>query len=181
MSQQDQEVSVTFDKDLHEVATLFLDDSAQALAFVSDGDLVLGTAASLRRIGTDGSQRWSVPRSNASLIATTSTDLIIIGPDVAAYRGDGSLAWDVPHQASAVATMPDGSPVIVTTGGRVIALSAADGSILWQSGDVSATTVTVDAAGPSQRRPATSCCASKRTARRCRAGKDWPRPCEAPP
>lgn len=146
-SREDQELTFTFEKDPNELATLFLDSSAQALAFVSDGDLVVGTPSSLRRISIEGTQRWSVPRAGTALMATSATDLIVLGPDVAAYRGDGSLAWDVPHQAVAVATLPDGSPIIVTTGGRVIALSATDGSIIWQSGDVGATTIAVDAAG----------------------------------
>lgn len=142
------DVFVTFDKDVDEVATLVPDEKVSALAFTNDGDLVMALPSSLRRVGLDGTQRWSVPRAAATLLASSTLDLIIVGPDVTAYHGDGTLAWTTTLNAVAVNILPDGSPVIVTAGeGRVVALSAVDGTVRWQSSGVGATTLAVDNAG----------------------------------
>ncbi len=144
---EDREVTVTFEKDPYEVSTLFLDDAPRSLAFTGNDELVVGGATTLRRIAVDGTPRWQIARPDTTLVAVSASGLIVVGTKVAAYHGDGTLAWSSDLVASDLAIAPDGSPILATASGRVVALSAADGSIRWESAPVEAKRVAVDRTG----------------------------------
>ena len=164
----DVDLTVTFNRDPGELATLFPTDDVTALAFVGD-DLVIasGTAGTIRRVGFDGTIRWAIAgnpvyygpvipeRPPPNLAVSTTGDVYTLegvptshstyGPEVAARRGNGSLKWMGTRVAGAVAATPDGGVVVLTN--PVTRLAAADGSTVWSADVANASAVAVDSTG----------------------------------
>jgi hypothetical protein len=133
-----QELTFTFEKDPHELATLFLDEAPRAVGFAASGDLVIATETSLRRVKLDGTEVWRLPRESTDVVRTSASGLIAAGglsgagEDLEVYREDGTLVWKYGVQGlSGIAFGTNDDVIIKNIFGRVLALSAVDGSERW--------------------------------------------------
>lgn len=143
----DIKLTVTFNRDQDALATFFPTGNVTALAF-ADEDLVIGSDTDLRRVGLDGTVRWSVlaVKPTAVVVARTG-DVYSAESAVVARHSDGSPKWQNGNgTATAVAAAPNGDVVVINSIG-VSQLAANDGSPVWSASLLQAVSVAVDSTG----------------------------------
>lgn len=136
-----QELTFKFEKDPHELITMFLDEAPRAIAFAANSDLIIATDTSLRRVALDGTEAWRVPRESKAIdvrasASASASGLIAVANDeqeIAVYHEDGTFAWQLGVQYLCGLAIGANDDVIVKNGfGMVIAMSGADGSERWR-------------------------------------------------
>lgn len=126
----DRALEVEFGPDPDAVGIVFPSKELAAIALAPDGDVIYTADDGLHRIAPDGTERWRTATTVRGLLSVSSSGQIITGAWVNAFRADGSLAWQNPIVATAIAALPDGGAVALA-GTKLHGLAAADGRERW--------------------------------------------------
>lgn len=164
---QDRSVTVTFDKDAMEVATLSPPDDARMVAFgakysagfLANGDIVVSSGTTITRMTTAGVVVWT-RRANATELVVTPNGTIVYLNDwyiLFALDASGAPLWrkEVPVRPSGSGLYFEGRRLAVTPSGDIATMlvgflgtfSATNGAELWSTTENDGNAIAVDTAG----------------------------------
>jgi len=140
----DRQLTVTFDKDPHELDTIVLPLSSSAAAYLPGGDLVLagGSIISLgtllSRVTASGAIAWTrfVPGATAGIATTADGNVFGLAYPSALYKvsADGALLWRIELALGAPAAIAaHGDDLIVVGSDGIAARAASDGALRWSA------------------------------------------------
>ena len=126
----DRVVTVTFNRDEHEVGTLLPSRGVAGIAIAPDGDVLIGDSTGVTKISPTGTVAWTTPIAGGARDLATDDAGDVVGaggPGLFALSPTGALRWTRPVSIgadhafgslnSAVAVSPDGTVIAVQSGG----------------------------------------------------------------